>query len=258
LPVHRTTEHRRFAAKKGDFVPHHRKSTALSRIVLLAALTTLSAIAQATVIGVNLGTSAPPATVGPYTMMPFNMGPQNAIADGTTVAATPFTPIGGRIQFSPITTKFSVPVTWFTWSNGYTGAVFKFTGDAGGTVGTLTPPPQTGAIYFYYEGYFLATSQVTVTTNLGGVVGPILVQGFGGANGIGFYSTDPAEWITSIVITSDDPAFAVAEFGIAPGTAAAAAAPIPTLSQWNLLIMATVLALGGVGLARRRILMRRR
>lgn len=217
-------------------------------------MTSVSLAAQATIFGVNLGTGVPPTTVGPYAMTAFDITTQNAIPDTTVVSQTPTGPFGGTVQFSPTTTKFSVPLTWFTWSHSYTGAVFRFNGDKGGTVGTLTLPSRAVAFYFYYEGYYQDISTVTVTTSKGGTVGPLAVNGFGGATGIGFYSDDPTDTIVSIQISSDDPAFAVAEFGIAKSAPKplSAATPVPTLSQWSLILLATMMAAGGLLLVRRR------
>ncbi|MBS0319482.1 MAG: hypothetical protein JSR18_02995 [Proteobacteria bacterium] len=202
---------------------------------------------HATIFSVNLGTSAPPTTLGSYTVSPFDVTVQNAIADNASVSSLP-SPIGGSLAFSTPATKFTVPTTWYTWSHGYTGAVFRFAGTMSGTDATLIMPPVTAAFYVYYEGYTFDTSEVTLTTNSGEVLGPVTVTGFGGATGLAFYSDDPHQTIKSIAIHSDDPQFmAIAEFGAAKGTVTGYTVPVPTLSPLLLAAMALLLAFGSAG-----------
>jgi hypothetical protein len=234
---------------------HTKRNFALLIRVLLA-VASLAAFpaANANVFGVVLGAGAPPFTVGPYRMQAFDQGPQAAIPDLTSVPSTP-TPIGGVLGFIPDAIKATVGVNWTSWSDGYTGPVFAFVGDNSGTSSSLTLPAHTTAFSFFYEGGGHASSNVTVTSNSGTVVGPINVVAADDATGIGFYTTDPTDFITSVSIVSDDVNFAVAEFSIADPSdliTPAASVPVPTLSQWSFLLLAALMALGGVMPLRRR------
>ena len=166
--------------------------------------------ASAEVVFTNLGTSAPPATLGPFTVQPFDQAAQAAIPNGTSVTAIPGSPIGGTLGTSAPVSKRTIGTGWGTWSHGYTGAVY-WTG--GPTSVTLTPPAGAGAFYLYAEPNPFSWVDITVTTNDGGSSGPISVYGGSGANGFGFHCT-AGEAITSVAVSSSAD-FAVGEFGIA-------------------------------------------
>src|SRR5918911_361832 len=94
----------------------------------------------------GLGTGAPPATLGPYTMTPFPADPQALFADVTSVAGPK-----GNITFSyPVNHRRAGSYTtgWLTWSHGYTGDVYYTNG---GTSIELTLPSGTSAFYLYAE-----------------------------------------------------------------------------------------------------------
>ncbi|WP_340695266.1 hypothetical protein [Hydrogenobacter thermophilus] len=63
---------------------------------------------------VNLGTSAPPTTIGPFSVTPFNTAPQSAIPDFTTVTSIPGDPRGGTLTSSAGLNKRTVPGSWAT------------------------------------------------------------------------------------------------------------------------------------------------
>jgi hypothetical protein len=219
----------------------------LLRFLQFAVLAMLPLTSQATVFGVQLGT-VPPTTVGPYAMTRFDKTPQNALADDTTVPHIP-SPFGGFLAFSPSATKFSVPATWNTWSDGYTGAVFYNL-----TPVTLTLPPGSLAFYFFYEGASASPADVTVTTSEGATLGPISVDPNGDAIGFAFYSDNPAVTLTTITIVSADPeGSATAEFGVATNQNLVPATPIPATSPWALAIVALMLAASAATLLRRRV-----
>ena len=247
----RTGMQNRRNCNPGDIVQTNGNYTLLRNAVATLALSLASALAHATVVAVDLGTNAPPATLGPYTPTPFSISYQNNIPELSTVAKLPSPDGGGFLQFFPSAEKQTVPTNWSTWSQGYLGPVFKITGNSGGTDGTLSLPPRTLAFYFYYEGVTYANTAVTVTTSTGAVIGPVEVYGYGGANGFGFYSDDPTEFITAIDVSTPDTAFAVAQFAVT-SLAAPAAAPVPTLSQWCLVLLAMTLALSSGLLLQRR------
>jgi hypothetical protein len=184
------------------------------------ALATASFAANAAILYQNLGTAAPPAALGSYTMTAFDQVPQAAIPDFTSVSSIPGSPTG-TLSISPSANKRTVPNGgWASaWGHGYAGPVF-FTN--GSTTATLTLPAGTKAFYFYMHGDSYGTRTFTATTNSGATSGaiPITTSAPGGAAsaiGFAFYST-AGETITSITITGDDD-FSVAEFGINGGVA---------------------------------------
>jgi hypothetical protein len=188
-------------------------------IVLLAtmALTLLvaSGVALAGSIAVDTspGTAAPPPTLGPYTMTPFAAGgrPLNDLV--TDVAA----PAGaaGALQFDRPLTHSRIGSGWATWSHGYTGDVY-WTDSTDQVVMTL--PANTQAFYFYAEPNDQAIHDVTATASDGTTSGPVKVNGLGGAQYYGFYTTNGTT-LSTITVDADPTAFfrgfAIGEFGIA-------------------------------------------
>lgn len=194
----------------------------------------------------NLGTAAPPTTVGTFVMTPFAQAPQAAIADFTSVTSIPGGP--APLGIAPASSKRTIGASWATWSHGYTGVIYFDTTPAA----TLTLPANVGAFYFYAEPQTFSIQTVTAVTNLGTSSGPISVNGSGGANGFGFWTT-AGESIASITITTSDvTGMGIGEFGSAP-TASAAQQAIPTLSLFGLLALAAALAAGGIIFLRARL-----
>ena len=191
----------------------------LSRIfVALAALIvfSFSALAQGNpniVFDGAPGTSAPPATLGGYTMVPF---PADARPDFTIVndVAVPAGSLcGGVVGFNPALEKRTVPGGgWATWSHGYASSVYAL---LPGTTETLTLPAATTAFYFYAEPNNFGSFTVQATAADGTTSGPIAVTGLAGARYFGFYTTCDVK-LTSITITVAAGAggFAVGEFAI--------------------------------------------
>ena len=160
--------------------------------------------AQAAITGVALGTSAPPATLGPYTMTPFPLDPQG------TPATSVVSPLGGTVDFSTSMNHVQVGAGWATWSHGYTGDVY-FTYDSSVT---LTLPTGTGAFYFYAEPIVFDTFMITATAQ----DGTFLVQtinGNAGASGYGFYGTGGSVISSIQVDILRENGFGIGEFGIA-------------------------------------------
>jgi hypothetical protein len=155
------------------------------------------------------GTSAPPATLGSYSMTPFGADPQ---AVGAPVAGV--TGPSGPISFSPTLTHQVIGDGWQTWSNGYGGDVYT-TGDAQSA--TVTLPSGTSAFYLYAEPDEFSPFSVTATAQDGTSSGPETVDGDAGAAYFGFYGTDGATISTITVSTAGDD-FAIGEFGIAAVT----------------------------------------
>lgn len=173
----------------------------------LAVLTLAVGSAQAGITGVALGTGAPPATLGPYTMTPF---PDDARSEFSIVSSVP-SPLGGSVGFSPSLDLRTVGSGWATWSHGYTGDVY-FTGGASSV--TLTMPLKTAAFYLYAEPNLFEIWTITATTQDGIAVSQD-VDGFAGAAGYGFFATG-GSLISSIQVDfAGQGGFAVGEFGIA-------------------------------------------
>jgi len=163
--------------------------------LLISALTALG-LQQVTanVTAVDIGTAAPPTTLGGYTMSAFD--------PGSITGAT----------------QAQVPTTWATWGQGYTGDVY-FTY---GTTITLTLSGSSEAVYFYEEPNLFSTFNMTATDSSGATVTQA-INGDAGAAGVGFYeTTSGGPYLTQIVITTDAAAEgeAIGEFGISGGSLA--------------------------------------
>jgi hypothetical protein len=190
--------------------------SAFSVAILVLTLTTVPASA-ATITYVDLGTAAPPATLGGHTMTPFPDNPVAVFTDVLSVAS----PLGGTVDFSIPMNAREIGAGWATWSHGYTGDVYY---SNGATSVTMTLPAGTGAFYFYGEPDPFSIFQFSATASDGGVVSiasPFVpIDGLGGARGFGFFASGTT--IESILFTSagcntcSPIDFAVGEFGIAP------------------------------------------
>lgn len=179
----------------------------VKRLVTICALSVLILAlgsAQADITGVSLGTGAPPATLGPYTMTPFPLDPQGSSV--TSVAS----PLGGTVDFSAARTHVTVGAGWATWSHGYTGDVY-WSYDSSTT---LTLPSMTGAFYLYAEPNPFETWLITATAQDGTSVAQS-VDGDSGAAGYGFYATGGSSIASIQVDYAGGSGFAVGEFGIA-------------------------------------------
>jgi len=175
--------------------------------LIVAAIVGISTTAQADITGVALGTGAPPATLGSYTMTAFPDDYGTPYTDITSLAS----PLGGTVDFSSAMEIRTIGPGWATWSHGYTGDVLS---TKGATSVTLTLPAMTGAFYFYAEPNPWATYTITATAQ-DGTFASQDVDGYAGAAGFGFYGDS----IATIAITSATD-FAIGEFGIA-------AVPVP-------------------------------
>lgn len=156
----------------------------------------------------SIGTNPPPATVGPWTMIPFSTDPTPVYDDVSAVAGPT-----GDITFDVPVNRRMVGSGWATWSHGYTGDVYYTNGAASVTI---TLPPNTMAFYFYVEPNPFSYHDITAVAN-GVSSGPVSVTGDSGATYFGFYSTGSA--LTSVTVSSDVD-FAVGEFGIAASSGA--------------------------------------
>jgi len=198
-------------------------------IAMFVAVAAGASQAHGAIIVQNLGTGAPPTTLGGYSMTPFANDGRPLFSNVNDVPS----PLTGQVGFSIPMDHLKVGGGWSTWSHGYTGDVY-FTN--GATSVTMLLPANTGAFYFYAEPDPFAVFNITATANDGTTL-TIPVNGSGGANGWGFFTNGGS--LTSITVSSNV-GFAVGEFGIA-------AAPEPaTLAVFGLM------AVGGLGYVRRR------
>jgi hypothetical protein len=180
-------------------------TTNMKKILLLSALTAFG-LQQATaqVTAVDLGTGAPPATLGGYTMTTFDPGS-----------------IGGE-SYTATEVNGSGTTGWSTWGQNYTGNVYAAISPDGATSSgtlTLTLSGGTEAVDFYEEPNQFSDFYMTATDSSGATV-TTLINGYHGSEGVGFYENTPGgDYLTSITVTCTDPTgFAIGEFGINGGT----------------------------------------
>ena len=157
----------------------------------------LAAPALAGVSMMDLGTTAPPSLMGGYTLEGFN--DLAALGDWVTSVAPPSGATAvGDLEFDTSMEHWRVGSGWDTWSHAYTGDVYWFDEMVDGNMLTLTLPVGTMAFRFYLEPDYFGTASFAVMA--GGEILGIDVEGRGGARGVGIYSDDPLDPLTSIVI----------------------------------------------------------
>ncbi|HVZ94569.1 MAG TPA: hypothetical protein VG797_08665 [Phycisphaerales bacterium] len=187
-------------------------------LVSVAALVVASG-ASAAVVGVDLGTGAPPAFLGGYSMSPFGDDGREVIGDVNGVGVAEGAPFGD-LGFSHTLSHRQIGLGWSTWSNGYEGDVYYNStndlpiprGDGSGFFDvTLAMPVGTAAFYLYAESDPFGLH--TITAFSGNTVLTLEVEGQGGANGYGFF-TDDGSTIDFITVSADV-GFAIGEFGAA-------------------------------------------
>lgn len=167
-----------------------------------------------TVTAYDLGTSAPPTTLGGYTVQAFDQTEQAAITNGTSVTTIPGNPLSGSLTLATALDKHAIGSGWSTWSHSYTGVVYGLYTSS--TSNTLTLPTGTTAFYFYLEPDTFSTFAITATSDSGATVGAVDVAGSAGANGFGF-AAPCGSTLSSITFTVPSGAngYAIGEFGIA-------------------------------------------
>lgn len=194
----------------------------------LALACTLPLLASSTVS--FLGTSAPPASAGPLSLVPFSWDPTPEFDPVTSVAS----PLGGDLVFNQPVEHLFFPYSWGSWSHDYEGDVYATMGSL--FTLTITLPAGTGAFAFYAQPSDLVIQSFSVSES----GGPLLVEsidGDGGASGFLFRAGAGETLDTITIVTSGG--FGVGEFSIA-------AVPEAT-PAW-----AGVALLGACGLAWRR------
>lgn len=180
-------------------------------LVLVGAMAVAAAgSASAASVAVSTGTGAPPATLGPFSLVPF---PDDASLEGGSVSSLP-SPLGGDLQFSPAVQHLVVPGTWSTWSQGNPAGLDVYFSNGASSV-NMALPPQTQAFHFYAQPNNFSVYTIRAEHQDGTFL-ELDVDGSAGATGYGFYVTD-ASYLTSILVTSAQGAagFALAQFQIA-------------------------------------------
>ena len=182
------------------------------------------------------GTGAPPATLGPYTMVPFGADPRPLGELVSTVPGPTGELVFDREGFHANASD------WGTWSHGYAGDVYAFRtmrpADIQEPEGfdrvSITLPPGTMAFYFYLEPNNLA--EYAAVVECGGVgSGLVPVDGFGGATYFGFYSTGAPLESVQVAVDVEAGGFAIGEFGIAtaPGGSPRADVAVVVFGGWS-------------------------
>jgi hypothetical protein len=172
-------------------------------LVAILGFCVLQATAAA-VTGVNIGTGLPPATLGGYTMTPFEPGTIGG-ENGTALEC-------GGVGCGG--------VGWATWGQSYTGDVHVC--DAAPCVGgtlTLTLSGPVEAVDFYMEPQQFLDFVMTATDSSGVTVSTV-INGFHGSSAVGFFeNVAGGPYLTSISVSASDPTgFAIGEFGISGGS----------------------------------------
>ena len=156
---------------------------------------------SAAVIGTDLGTANPPASLGGYTVNPYDPGS-----------------IGGADYYANIVNGNGAPGgtgSWATWGQNYTGRVYV-TLDGSKTL-TLSLSG-VSAVYLYMEPNVFSDFQMTATDS-SGVFVTTTINGSYGSAGVGFHTDTVGAFLTSISVTCTDPTgFAIGEFGIDDGS----------------------------------------
>ncbi len=192
------------------------------------------------------GTAAPPATLGPFSMIPFPLDARPSLSNYTNVPGP-----NGDVLFNIPMNKRIPGVSWTPgWSHGYTGPIYW---SMSAQSVTMAMPPNTVAFYFYGEPNIHATFTFTAVAQDNSSSGPISVAGAGGAKYFGFYSTNGVPLVSiSVSVAGNSAGFAVGEFGIYQCEAPTLAVTVTPAMLWPpnhtmATINATVVATGDCG-----------
>lgn len=188
------------------------------RSLLVGALTATSLVTPVFGLGsaLSTGESAPPGTLGPYSLTPFPFGYDDP---RTGFVADVPSPLGGMLIFSSAMEILTVGSGWASWSHGFDGDVYAVDlavlNPEGKYEVTLDLPVETGAFLFYAEP--AVDGEFTITARLDdGTLLSQEVQGTAGAKGFGFWAS-PGSSLASITVSSEfeNVDFAIGEFSIA-------------------------------------------
>lgn len=190
---------------------------------------------------VDIGTVAPPTTLGGFALLPFDDDVRPTFDYVTEVAPPAGSPVSGNLGFDANLAHYKVGDGWSTWSHGYAGDVYHFEdGDFGPL--TLTLPTGTKAFYLYTQPNFYDNFLFSISSGSEWVAA--VINGYEGAHGVGFYATG-AESLVSVTvenISDFSDGFAVGEFGINGTT------PVPDGAVHPLAFSALLLGLAALAL----------
>ena len=125
-------------------------------LLVSLSLSAVVATAGAAIVGVDHGTSAPPATLGPYTIAPLPYDGRAAYTEVSDAPGSP--PLAGDLGFSIPCSLRQVDSSWATWSHDYSGVVYFSNGENSVTIDL---PDGTAAFLFYAEPNPLAYFDMT-------------------------------------------------------------------------------------------------
>jgi len=200
------------------------------------------------VLDTRPGNSAPPATLGPYSMTPFGLN--NADPPPGSGLTTLATPLGGNMAFSfALAHERADPAGPYTawnpsvaWGHGYLGDVYVPEISGAFSLG-LRLPANVHAFYLYIQPRpdFGVAQNVSILFQVHdgstGLSGSILLDKTQGAQYAGFYETTSDHALNDIVLSSAAP-IAIGEFGIV------------TVPEPNSLALGGALAMFGIAVTR--------
>ena len=187
------------------------RSLTIGEAGLIMSLTILASIGKAGLVGVTGGTASPSASLGPYTMIPFQDDSQSA---GYTPVSSVESPLGGFVVFNSSLLHAVTPGEWLTWSHDYNGDIYY---TASNQSVTMTMPQGTSAFYFYAQPNSFSLHTISANTSDGINFDIEInqdVEGYQGASYYGFYGTEGSV-VFSVTVTCEMADFAIGEFGIA-------------------------------------------
>jgi len=183
----------------------------MKRLLLIGIIGFVAAsTAVASILVQNLGIVAPPATLGPYTMVAYGTDPNPY---GPTTTAFDLT-------FNQSVEHAAIGWGWATWSHGYTGDIYHTAYAQDPNNLTITLPAGCLAFYLYTEPNAFAPFDFEVKSTSGSSITTQItlfgVDGNAGATGVGFWTDDPTDQLLSVSvkeILGGAGGFAVGEFG---------------------------------------------
>ena len=167
-------------------------------------------VAEAGLISVCGGTSAPSSTLGTYTMTSFTDDERPTFSKYSFVAA----PLGGNVTFGIPLEHWEIYENWTTWSHSYEGDIYWSGEDI--HIITMILPAKTSAFYFYAQPCDPDEHTITAAAYDGVSFVSEISQSVSrdpGAAYFGFYGTNGSV-IASITVSTETEDFVIGEFGI--------------------------------------------
>jgi hypothetical protein len=163
---------------------HLARSLLASIVALVATLALASSASAAVIFTGNPSGSAPPATLGPYSLTQF---PDDPRPHGAQIAEVP-SPLGGNVLLAPPMFHFEN-----AWGSAWAPGAPRYTYFSNGLpTGTLTMPAGTGAFNFYLEPDDFGVRTFEAVAQDGTSSGSVSVSASSsGGRYFGFYATGP-------------------------------------------------------------------